>query len=153
MIAAGDVKKGATLRLDGNLYRVTNATYNKPGRGTATMRLNLMDIRTGNTTMRVFSSEDRLDDVFVETHQVRFLYRDGDTLHFMDNETYDQYEVNTTLLGDDLLYLREELEMELRTYEGAAIDYQLPTTVVYRIEEAENAVAGDSTVMCRRRQR
>ena len=144
MIPGGDLKRGMTLRLDGNLYRVTNTVYNKPGRGTASMRTSLLDIRTGSTSTRIFGADERLDNVFVESEPVEFLYRDGDFLHFMNTNTYEQYESNVALFSEDALYLKENMALELRMYEGQAIDYVLPTTVVYKVVESEMAIAGDT---------
>jgi elongation factor P len=144
MIAGGDLKKGVTLKLDGNLYRVMNTVYNKPGRGTASMRTTLMDIKSGQTSQRVFGAEEKLDNIFVENEEVEYLYRDGDFLHFMNTETYEQYEANTSLFGDDALFLKENMGLELRLYEGRVIDYVLPTKVVYKVTDSEMAVAGDT---------
>ncbi len=145
MIEAGDLKKGVTLKLDGNLYRVMDTAYNKPGRGTASMRTTLMDIRTGQNSQRVFPSSERLDDIFVDIEEVEYLYKDGDMLHFMNTATYEQYEVAATLFNKEAAYLKENMQLELKFYEGAAIDYQFPTTVIYKIVDGEVAVAGDSS--------
>jgi elongation factor P len=146
MIPASDIRKGTVLRMDGNLYRVINTQYNNPGRGAASMRAQLMDIGTGTTQYRVFSAEESLDNIFVETEDVKFLYGDADFLHFMNNETYDQYDVNRSLFGDDAQYLKEEMDLQLMTTEGAkVIDYVLPTTMVYPVVEAEIAVVGNTS--------
>lgn len=144
MIEAGELKRGVTLKIDGNLYRVTGTQYNKPGRGTASMRTTLMDISTGSTSTRIFPADERLENVFVESEQVEFLYRDGDFLHFMNTTTYDQYECNVSLFEDDALYLKEGMQLELRIYDGRPIDYVLPTTVTYEVVDAEAAVVGDT---------
>lgn len=145
MIEAGDVKKGTTLKLDGTLYRVSDTVYNKPGRGTATMQLTLVDIRTGNNSKRIFNSADRLDDIFVDVEQVEYLYGDSETLHFMNTGNYEQYEVPRSLFAENALYLKENLGIELKMYEGTPIDYSLPMTVTYKVTDAEVAVAGDSS--------
>ncbi len=145
MIEAGDLKKGVTLKLDGNLYRVTDTAYNKPGRGTASMRTTLLDIRSGQTSQRVFPASDRLDDIFVDIEEVEYLYNDGDMLHFMNTATYEQYEVAAELFGKETTYLKENMQLELKFYEGTAIDYQFPMTVVYKVTDGEMAVAGDSS--------
>ncbi len=144
MISAGDLKKGTTLRIDGTLYRVMNTAYNKPGRGTASMRTTLLDIRQGTTTQRVFPIEDRLDNIYVESEQVELLYRDDDTLHFMNIQTYDQYEVNVSLFDSDAYFLKDGMQIELKVYEGNPIDYVLPTTVIFEVVDAEAAVVGDT---------
>jgi elongation factor P len=144
MIVATDLKRGVTLRLDNNLYRVVNTQYNKPGRGTASMRTTLMDIATGSTTMRIFSADEKLDNIFVESEMAEYLYDDGEFLHFMNTTTFEQYETNRSLFEDDALYLVEGMQLELRVYEGRPIDYVLPTTVTYEVIDAEAAVAGDT---------
>jgi elongation factor P len=144
MIPAGDLKKGTTLRVDGNLFRVMKTTYNKPGRGSAYMQTVLMDIATGKEKTHIFSADDRLDDVFVEGVPVQFLYSDGDALHFMNNQNYEQYESPIALFGEDQYFLKENMELELRIYEGNPIDYVLPTVVDYKVVEAEVAVVGDT---------
>lgn len=144
MISAGDIKKGTTLQIDGKLYRVTNTLYNKPGRGTASLRTTLLEIATGNTMQRVFSIEERVDNVYVEAEQCELLYRDADFLHFMNLNSYEQYAVSLSLFGDDINYLRDNMQLELRIYEGHPIDYVLPTSMIYEIVEAEAAIAGDT---------
>lgn len=146
MIPASDIRKGTVLQLDGTLYRVMNTQYNNPGRGAASMRAQLMDIGTTQTQYRVFSAEESLNNIYVETEEVKFLYGDDDFLHFMNNETYDQYDVNRSLFGDDALYLRDDMDLQLMTTEGSTvIDYVLPTTVTYTIVEAEVAVVGNTS--------
>ncbi len=146
MIPASDIRKGTVLSLDGNLYRVVNTQYNNPGRGAASMRAQLMDIGTGQTQYRVFSAEDSLNNIFVETEDVKYLYGDADLLHFMNNDTYDQYDVNRSLFGDDALYLKDDMDLQLMTTDGSTvIDYQLPTTMIYTVAEAEVAVVGNTS--------
>jgi elongation factor P len=144
MIPAGELRKGMILSMNGNLYRVMNTQYNNPGRGAASMRAQLMDIRTEQTQYKVFSAEENVDNIFVENEDVKFLYRDGDTLHFMNTQTYDQYEVNAGLFADDIYFLKDDMDLELRLHEGKVIDYVLPTTVVYQVAEAEVAVVGNT---------
>lgn len=145
MIKAGDLRKGTILDFNQALYRVVNTEYNNPGRGAASMRAQLMNIRTGATQYKVFSAEESLNNLFVEHEPVKFLYSDGDTLHFMHTETYEQYEAPLSLFGDDALFLKDEMEMQLMLHEGTTVlDYVLPTTVTYTVAEAEVAIAGNT---------
>ena len=145
MIPASDIRKGTVINLDGKKYRVTNTQYNNPGRGAASMRAQLMDISTLQTQYRVFSAEESLDNIYVETEDVKYLYGDSDILHFMNNETYDQYEVNRTLFGDEALYLKEDMDLQLMLDGAIVIDYQLPTTMSYTVAEAEIAIVGNTS--------
>jgi elongation factor P len=146
MIPASDIRKGTILEMDGSTYRVINTQYNNPGRGAASMRAQLMDLNTGATQYRVFTAEESLNNLFVETESVKYLYGDNDLLHFMNNETFDQYDVNRSLFGDNALYLKDDMDLQLMTTEGSrVIDYQLPTTMTYTVVEAEVAVVGNTS--------
>jgi len=144
MILAGDLKRGVTIRLDGRLLRVTNTVYNKPGRGTATMTATLQDIETGGTNKKIFGAEEKLEDIYVEAENAEYLYADGDILHFMNIATYEQYEVPVSLFDEEIHYLKDAMQIQLRLYNGRAIDYVFPTTVSYTIKEAEVAVVGNT---------
>ncbi|GAB4547324.1 MAG: elongation factor P [Anaerolineae bacterium] len=144
MIDVNDLRKGVTFTFDGNIYRVLEYSHHKPGRGNATIRTTLRDLRSGSTIQRTFQSGDRVQDIRVETFSVEYLYNDGEFLHFMDTNTFEQYELRADLLGDDVLYLTENLKMALVTYEGDVIDYELPTTVEHKVEQSEMAVAGNT---------
>lgn len=145
MIEAGDLKTGVTLKLDNTLYRVVKTAYNKPGRGKASMNTTLMDLRTGNTIQRSFGSEERLDNIFVEAEKADYLYKDGNFLYFMNPASYEQYESTVEIFGEDVHYLKEGLQVELRMHEGLVIDYKLPTTVKLTVADADVAVAGDTS--------
>jgi elongation factor P len=144
MIEAGDLRKGTTLRVDGNLYRVMTTTYNKPGRGKATMQVSMYDLKTGNTVNRLWGAEEKVDNIYVDNEDGEYLYNDGTFLHFMNKSTFEQYECATALFADDIGYLKEGMELELRIFEGQIIDYVLPTKVAYTVAEAEAAIAGDT---------
>lgn len=144
MIDVNDLRKGVTFTFDGNLYKVLEYSHNKPGRGNASIRTKLRDLRTGATIERTFQSGDRVQDIRVETFGVEYLYRDDAFLHFMDTSNYEQYQLNADIFGDDALFMRENLQLTLSSYEGEIIDFTLPTTVDFKVQEAEMAVAGDT---------
>ncbi|HRE48100.1 MAG TPA: elongation factor P [Aggregatilineales bacterium] len=144
MIDVNDLRKGVTFTFDGALYRVLDYQHHKPGRGNATIRTTLRDLRKGSTITRTFTSGDRVQDVRVETFGVQYLYHDEDFVHFMDTTTYEQHELTVSIFGDDLLYMAENMEMSLVRFETEIIDYELPVNVEMEVVEAENAVAGNT---------
>src|SRR5512140_3650903 len=144
MIDVNDLRKGVTFTVDGSIYRVLEYQHNKPGRGNATIRTTLRDLRTGATIQRTFTSGDRVQDIRVESSVVEYLYNDSEFLHFMDTETFDQHELRADTFGDDMRFLKENMQLKLSSYDGEIIDYELPTTVDYKVTESEIAVAGDT---------
>ena len=144
MIDVNELRKGVTFTMDGELYKVLEYQHHKPGRGKATIRTTLRNLRTGATIQHNFISGDRVEDIRVERRGVQYLYTDGDLYHFMDTETYDQTALSTSVLGDQVQYLKEGMELVLSTYEGEALDVELPTTVDLEVVGAEMAIAGDT---------
>jgi elongation factor P len=122
MIGVNELRKGVTFTMDGELYKVLAYQHHKPGRGKATIRTTLRNLRTGATIQQNFISGDRVEDVRVERRGVQYLYTDGDLYHFMDTETYEQTALAASALGDQVHYLKESME----------------------VVEAEMAIAGDT---------
>jgi len=144
VIDVNELRNGVTFEHDGNLYKVIEYTHNKPGRGKATIRTRVRDLRTGSILEKTFISGDRVQDVRLDYRVVQYLYKDGDFYVFMDTETYEQPALSEETLGDAVEYLTEGLEVKLTFYEGEALDVELPTAVDLEVVEAEMAVKGDT---------
>ncbi len=144
MIDVNDLRKGVTFEYDGQIYKVLEYSHNKPGRGNATIRTKLRNLKTGSTVDRTFQSGDRVQDIRLDHHQVTYLYRDGDLFYFMDTETYEQPALTAETLGDNVNYLKEGQAAKLTFYEDEAIEIELPTAVDLEIVESEAGVRGDT---------
>ncbi len=144
MIDVNELRKGTTFTMNGELYKVLEYQHHKPGRGKATIRTTLRNLRTGATIQKNFISADRVEGIRVERRGVQYLYSDGDLYYFMDTETYEQTALSAAVLSEAIPYLKESMELALSTHEGEALDVELPTTVEMEVVEAEMAVAGDT---------
>ncbi len=143
MIDVNQLRRGTTFVHDGELYKVTEYSHSKPGRGKATIRVTVRNMRSGSNLQMTFTSGDRVEDVRTEKRTVQYLYDDGTFFVFMDTQTFEQTFVNHAVFGDDALYLKPELELDLLSFSGEIIDYSLPTTIDYEVVESEMAIAGD----------
>lgn len=144
MIDVNQLRKGTTFTEDGDLFKVIDYTHNKTGRGSATIRVQVRNLRTGSNFEKTYTSGNRVQDVRLDNVEVEYLYDDGEFLTFMNTETFDQPQMRRDVFGDDMLYLKENLRINLLQYEGEIIDYELPITVDYEVTESEMAVAGDT---------
>lgn len=144
MIDVNELRKGVTFTMDGELFKVLAYQHHKPGRGKATIRTTLRNLRTGATIQKNFISGDRVEDIRIERRGVQYLYNDGNLYYFMDTETYEQTSLSAAVLADQIPYIMESMQLILSTYEGEAIDVELPTTVDMKVVDAEMAVAGDT---------
>lgn len=144
MIDVNELRSGVTFMLDGDLYKVLEYSHHKPGRGKATIRTKVRNLRSGSVLEKSFTSGDRIQDIRLDHNIVQFLYQDGDFFHFMDTETYEQPTLNASMLGEAINFLTEGLEVKLTFYQGEALDIDLPTAVDLKVEESEPAVKGDT---------
>ena len=144
MIDVNELRKGVTFTMDGELYRVLEYQHHKPGRGKATIRTTLRNLRTGATIQHNFISSDRVEDIRIDKNKVQYLYNDGDFYHFMDVQTYEQVALPTAVMDEAAAYLKDNQEIEIAFYEGEPIDVNLPITVELEVVDAELAVAGDT---------
>jgi elongation factor P len=144
MIDVNQLRKGTNYTEDGELYKVLNYTHNKTGRGNATVRVQVRNLRTGSTFEKTYTSGNRVEDIRLENNDVEFLYDDGEFLTFMDIATFEQPQMRREVFGDDALYLKENLRLKLSAYQGEIIDYELPVTVDMKVTDSEMADAGDT---------
>lgn len=144
MIDVNELRKGVTFEYDGNLYKVTDYEHRKPGRGSATIRVKTLNLRTGTNLELTFTSSDRVQDVQLDYHNVQYLYNDGDFYHFMDLDTYEQPAISGEVIGEAAPYLKENTTIKLTFYEGEPLDIEIPLTVDLLVTEALAAVRGDT---------
>ena len=144
MIDVNQLRRGTSFMRGSEIFRVTEYSHNKPGRGKATIRVSVRNVRTGANLQMTFNSGDRVEDIRLDKTSVEYLYDDGQFYVFMDTTTYEQPQVAHTIIGDDARWLKENMTLELLLYEGEVIDYNLPLNVDLKVVDAEMAVAGDT---------
>lgn len=142
MIAASDLKAGMTFEQDGKLIKVMEASHHKPGKGNTVMRMKLKDVRTSSTTDTTMRPDEKVKKAHIDTKPVQYLYSQDDMAIFMDLETYEQYEVPTALIEEELKYLLENMEVKIQFYGEEVIGLTLPTTVILRVAETQPSIKG-----------
>ncbi len=143
MIDAGELRKGASIELDGQIYQILEYQHVKMQQRQPVVKLKLRDVRTGNVTERNFQSGDKVMPVFLEHRPAQYLYTDGDLYYFMDNETYEQIVLPSAQIGEGASYLKEGLALEILTCKGEPVAIELPLSVDLRVVQTEPGFKGD----------
>jgi elongation factor P len=143
MIDAGELKKGITVELEGNIYQIAEYQHVKMQQRQPVIKLKLRDVRTGNLTERNFQSGDKFKTVSLEYRPVQYLYNDGDLYYFMDTQNYEQMALSVKQAGSGANYLKEGLELKVLTCKGEAVSIDLPTAVELRVAQTEPGFKGD----------
>lgn len=139
-----DIKKGAVIRHNNDLFVVTDFKFVNPGKGAAFTKTKMKSITTDKSLEITYKSGENVDVVRVERQTIQFLYVNGETYSFMNNDTYETLEVNAGILGDDAKYLKEGLEVIGSFHEGNLVAISLPIKVEYIVKTAPPAVKGDT---------
>jgi elongation factor P len=144
MLGVQDLRKGATYIEDNELWRVLEYEHVKTGRGNATIRVKVRNVRSGSAQTKTYPSGSRVQDIRLDHSEVQYLYNDGDLYYFMDLETNEQPVLSAALLGDSVNYLTDGMTLELESYEGESISVELPTTVDLEVIQTDPGFAGDT---------
>ena len=144
MINVNDIKNGMTILFEGNIYTVLDFSHVKPGKGAAFVQAKLKNLRTGSIIEKRFNSGVKLEKAMIEKVGMQYLYANGDSYNFMNMETYEQMDLTKDQLGDNVLYLKEGLDVLLSFYEGELIGIIMPEKVELEVVETEPAVKGNT---------
>lgn len=144
MASVNEISKESILRLNGEIYLVMESQHVNPGKGAAFVRTKLKNIKSGKTIEMTFKSNESVEMVEVERRRMQYLYNNGEMYSFMDNESYEQIEINSSLLEGKKEFLKEGLEVMVIKFEGVPLSVSLPMKVTYKIIEAEPGVKGDT---------
>lgn len=136
-INATQVRVGMIINFENELCRVTYVEHQTPGNLPARIQTRMKRLKDGINRENRFGSSDKIDKASLEQHQMEYLYEDGDSLVFMNNETYEQTELNKEIMGDDLAFLQPNMQVEIEFYEGTALSVALPPSVVLEILDTE----------------
>ena len=142
MATFGDLRRGAVIKLNDELFLVTRTEFRNPGNWRAILHLTVKNLRTGTLSDQRVRPQDKADTVYVDQREAQYLYSDDVHHHFMYTDTYEQEAFAHDVLGDDALYLSPEVMVQVEMYDGKPISVQLPATVRQTISYTEPALKG-----------
>ncbi|TBV81479.1 MAG: elongation factor P [Desulfobulbaceae bacterium] len=145
MYTASDLRKGLKIKLEGDPYIVTNFEFSKPGKGQSLYRCRLRNMISGSSFDRTFRSSDKFEPAPVSERAMQFLYAQVDEYNFMDNQTFEQIVIRKELLGDDVNFMVDNMEVGVLFYDERPIGVTLPNFVVLTATRADPWVKGDTS--------
>lgn len=140
-----DLKKGTLFQLEGVPYRVVDYNQKVMGRGGSIVNVRIKSLIDGKVLEKTYKGNEQLDTADVTNQSVQYLYNDGATFYFMNEETFEQFEVAADLVGDGAGYLKEGDRLQLQFFDGRPISVDLPKNVPLKVTYTESVVKGDTT--------
>lgn len=132
-IIASDIRRGMAIMFNGEPCRVLEFHHHTPGNLRAMVQAKLRRLKTGTQIEHRFRSTDTVDVAELETHELDFMYKSGDTYHFMNAENYDQLEVDEETLGESAKWMSEGMRIIAEFYNGRPIGIQLPSALTLEV--------------------
>ena len=145
MYDTSDIRKGLKVLMDGNPFTIVEFQFVKPGKGSAFTRTKFKNLLTGAVIEKNIRSGEKLEPANVEEKDMQYLYAEGADYVFMDSSTYEQVTITGEILGDDALFLKDNLDVTVLFFNDRAVGVTLPTFIVAEVIETEPAVRGDTS--------
>lgn len=140
-----DLKKGVVCQIDGKPYRVIEYSQKVMGRGGSIVNVKLKNLIDGGVIPKTFKGADKIEPASVTNQKVQYLYSDGKEFHFMNTESFEQFQLDSGICEEVALFLKEGDEVDLQFFEGTVISVVLPKNLFLEVIYTENVVKGDTT--------
>lgn len=140
-----DLKKGQVFQMDGVPYRVTEYGQKVMGRGGSIVNVKIKSLIDGKVLAKTFKGNESIESADITNKNVQFLYADEQAFHFMDDETYEQFELAAEDMEDQKGYMKEGDRVQAQLFDGRVINIELPKNVPLKVVYTENVVKGDTT--------
>lgn len=140
-----DLKKGTVFQMDGTPYRVVEYAQKVMGRGGSIVNVKIKSLIDGKVLDKTFKGNENVEPADVTTQKVQYLYNDGVNFFFMNDDTYEQFEVSSEIVGDYVGFMKEGDPINLQLFDGQVINVELPKNVYLKVTYTEDVVKGDTT--------
>jgi elongation factor P len=136
------MKKGMLIKVGSDLFRVLELQHVTPGNLRGFVRVKFRNIRTGALSDQKLRSEDFVERATLDEREMQYLYRDGDSFHFMDTSSYEQLHIDAEALGDNVNYLIPDAIIKVEFYGSEPVGIELPQTVDLVVEDTAPGIKG-----------
>jgi elongation factor P len=144
MSTTADIKNGAVINFKNARMKIVEFQHVKPGKGPAFVRTKLKDIQTGKIIDHTFNSGAKLEFIRVTSRKFQYLYKDGDSYVFMDNNTYEQVNVDKVLMDDGHYYIKEGDNIEISFDDEEIISLLLPSKTILKVAQTDPGHKGNT---------
>ncbi len=140
-----ELKKGTVFQKEGVPYIVVDYNQKVMGRGGSIVNVRIKSLLDGKVLNETFKGNEQLEPAEVTRQNVQYLYNTGDTFYFMNQDSFEQFEINTDMIGDNAGYLKEGDTVVLQSFDGNPINVEMPKNVYLLVTYTEDVVKGDTS--------
>ena len=144
MINVNQLRNGTAFEMDGQPYLVLKYEFTKMGRGNATIKVKVRNLKTNSVTIKSFSSGNSVEDIQLLRKKMQYLYSDANNSIFMNPVNYEQVEVSNEIITEQKPYLSDGLEVQVLFWGEAALSLELPPKLIFVVKETDPGEKGNS---------
>jgi elongation factor P len=139
-----EFKKNVKLEIDGIPFQIVDFQHVSPGKGSAFTRTKLKNLLNGNVIERTFKSGDKVPAANIELKDMQYLYKDSDGFNFMNTENFEQIVISAEQIGEQALFMQDNMQVQVMLYNDKPINVELPTFVELVVTKTDPAFKGDT---------
>ncbi|MFM9973366.1 MAG: elongation factor P [Beijerinckiaceae bacterium] len=143
-VIASSLRRGNVVEMDGRLHTIMTADNIHPGKGTPVTQLDMRRMLDGVKVSVRFRTTESVEKAELDTRDYQYLYREDEIFHFMNQENFDQVQVNIDVIGDVAPYLLENMIVQLSMYDDNAVAIEIPNKVTLEIVDTEPVTKGQT---------
>ena len=143
-VSTAEFRNGLKIEIDGDPYIIVDFQHVKPGKGGAFVRTKIKSLKSGNVIDRTYRSGEKVDTPELEEKTMQYLYAADTERVFMDTSSYEQVSMSEKQLGDNINYLKENMEIKVLYHKGQPINIDIPMFVELAIARTDPGVRGDT---------
>jgi elongation factor P len=144
IISINQLKSGLTILVEGAVYQIVEFQHVKPGKGAAFVRTKLRNLENGYILERTFRGDEKIEEAFIEERKLQYLYQANEMYNFMAQDNYEEVVLSKEVLGNNIKFLKDNLQAIAYFYQGRALNVSLPNFVDYKIVHTEPGIKGDT---------
>jgi len=144
MLSLSEIKLGKLIQIAGEPYVVIKAEHHKMGRGGAVLKTKLRNLINGNVLEKTFQGNDKAEEAETEKRKANFMYKDENAAYFMDNESYEQFDLPLEQIGEKVKFLKEGTDVDTLYFENRPVAMDLPVKMKFKVVSAPPGVRGNS---------
>lgn len=144
MVAASEFRNGITLEMDNTVVQVMEFQHVKPGKGSPFVRTKLKDIINGGVMEKTFRPTEKFPPAHIDRIDMQYLYADGDSFCFMNNENFEQISLSSEQVGEIMKFIKENEICKVCMYNGSIFSVEPPQKVTLKVLDTEPGIKGDT---------
>lgn len=144
MLSISEIKLNKLIQVNGEPFAVIRADHHKMGRGGAVLKVKLRNLINGNILEKTFQGNEKAEEAAVEKKKANFLYQDEQSAHFMDNETFEQFDLPINQLGEKKKFMKDGTDVDTLYFAGQPVAIDLPIKLELKVVSAPPGIKGNS---------